>query len=76
MRALAPNREYRFNRFVDSVLSLPPDIRNELLKATNLQYPDDDPYKALYREYHDLDSLVGSYLYGLLGTHKLSIDWC
>jgi hypothetical protein len=67
------NKNY-YDYFVDSILSLPPGTRANLLNAASSAAPDNNPYLYLWNEYNNLDSLVGTFTASLLDLHQLAID--
>jgi hypothetical protein len=67
------NKNY-YDYFVESLLSLPPGIRGNLLNAAGTQAPDNNPYLYLWNEYNNLDSVIGTFVASLLDLHQLAID--
>jgi len=67
------NNNY-YDAFIDSILSLPPKIRNAVIRTAGAAASDNNPYLYLWTCYNDLDNPTGVYIAELFDQYKLAID--
>jgi len=60
--------------FIDSILSLPPKVRTNILNQAMLRSKDLNPYLFLWNEYNDMDSEDGQAIANTLDYYSLAID--
>ena len=64
-----------FNAFVDSILSLPSNVRAFVLAVGSFHSPDGNPYTWLWSAYElEQEGEIDPFLHNILDAHQLAID--
>ena len=69
------NEQDYFDAFVDSILSLPGDVRAFILNVGTFWSEDNNPYTWLWSAYNlEEEGAIEPFLHDVLDHHKLAID--
>ena len=63
-----------YDCFIDSLLKLPPKVRNAVLRAASTVSSDGNPYLYLWNCYSDMDNATGNYIKELFDEYNLALD--